>query len=64
MALITAAVVVLVGVEQGILLAIVLSLVVHTRHGYRVNNLLIVPDTTQAGGSSRSARRSRPCPGS
>ncbi len=45
-ALITAAVVVLVGVEQSILLAIVLSLVVHTRHGYRVNNLLIVPDQT------------------
>lgn len=45
-ALITAAVVVLAGVEQSILLAIVLSLVVHTRHGYRVNNLLIVPDKT------------------
>ena len=45
-ALITAAVVVCVGVEQSILLAIVLSLVVHTRHGYRVNNMLIVPDKT------------------
>jgi MFS superfamily sulfate permease-like transporter len=45
-ALITAAVVVLVGVEQSILLAIVMSLVVHTRHGYRVNNLVIVPDET------------------
>ena len=45
-ALITAAVVVLVGVEQGVLLAIVLSLVVHTRHGYLVNNMLIVPDKT------------------
>jgi sulfate permease, SulP family len=45
-ALITAAAVVLVGVEQSILLAIVLSLVVHTRHGYRVNNMLIVPDNT------------------
>lgn len=43
-ALITAAVVVLVGVEQSILLAIVLSLAVHTRHGYLVNNMLIVPD--------------------
>lgn len=43
-ALITATVVVLVGVEQSILLAIFLSLVVHTRHGYRVNNMLIVPD--------------------
>lgn len=45
-ALITAAAVVLAGVEQSILLAVVLSLVVHTRHGYRVNNLLIVPDKT------------------
>lgn len=44
--LITAATVVIVGVEQSILLAIVLSLVVHTRHGYRVNNMLIVPDKT------------------
>jgi SulP family sulfate permease len=43
-ALITTAVVVFVGVEQSILLAIVLSLVVHTRHGYLVNNMLIVPD--------------------
>lgn len=46
-ALITAAVVVFVGVEQSILLAIVLSLVVHTRHGYLVNNMLVVPDKTQ-----------------
>src|ERR1039457_379640 len=45
-ALITAAMVVFVGVEQSILLAIVLSLIVHTRHGYLVNNRLIVPDKT------------------
>lgn len=43
-ALITATAVVFVGVEKSILLAIVLSLVVHTRHGYLVNNMLIVPD--------------------
>ncbi len=43
-ALITTAVVIFVGVEQSILLAIVLSLVVHTRHGYLVNNMLIVLD--------------------
>jgi sulfate permease, SulP family len=43
-ALITAAVVVFVGVEQSILLAIVLSLVVHTRHGYFVTNMLIGHD--------------------
>jgi len=46
-ALITAGVVVLVGVEQSILLAIVLSLSVHTRHGYRPKNMLIVHDETQ-----------------
>ena len=45
-ALITASAVVFVGVEQSILLAIVLSLVVHTRHGYFVTNMLIGPDKT------------------
>ena len=43
-ALLTAAAVVFVGVEQSILLAIVMSLVVHTRHGYRVNNMLLLAD--------------------
>ncbi|HEX9022396.1 MAG TPA: SulP family inorganic anion transporter [Geobacteraceae bacterium] len=43
-AVITAAVVVFVGVEQSIVLAIVMSLVVHTRHGYRPNNMLLVGD--------------------
>src|ERR1039457_6067582 len=38
-ALTMAAVVVFVGVEQSILLAIVLSLVAHTRHGYLLNNI-------------------------
>jgi SulP family sulfate permease len=37
-ALITAAVVIFVGVEQGILLALVLSLLAHTRHGYKAKN--------------------------
>ena len=46
-ALITALVVVFAGVEQSILLAIVLSLVVHTRHGYRPNNMVIVPHLAQ-----------------
>jgi sulfate permease, SulP family len=46
-ALITAAVVVFVGVEQSILLAIVLSLAVHTRHGYRPKNMIVVPDDAQ-----------------
>jgi MFS superfamily sulfate permease-like transporter len=43
-ALITALMVVLVGVEQGILLAIVLSLIDHTRRGYRPKNVVLVPD--------------------
>jgi SulP family sulfate permease len=42
-AVITAACVVLVGVEQGILVAMFLSLVTHTRHGYQPKNALIVP---------------------
>ena len=41
-AVITTATVVLVGVEQGILLAIVLSLLAHTRHGYRPKNCVLV----------------------
>jgi MFS superfamily sulfate permease-like transporter len=41
-ALITAVTVAFVGVEQGILLAMVLSLIVHTRHGYRPKNALLV----------------------
>jgi high affinity sulfate transporter 1 len=43
-ALITAVMVIFVGVEQGILLAIVLSLIDHTRRGYRPKNVLIVPE--------------------
>lgn len=41
-ALVTAAVVVIFGVEQGIVFAILFSLIIHTRHGYRPKNLLIV----------------------
>lgn len=41
-ALITAATVVFVGVEQGILLAILLSLIIHTRHGYKPKNSLLM----------------------
>jgi SulP family sulfate permease len=40
-ALITAAVVIFIGVEQGILLALVLSLLAHTRHGYKAKNTVI-----------------------
>ncbi|WP_271092530.1 SulP family inorganic anion transporter [Hoeflea poritis] len=45
-ALITAAVVVAFGVEQGIIFAILFSLVVHTRHGYRPKDLLLVRETS------------------
>ncbi len=43
-ALITALVVIFVGVEQGILLAIVLSILFHTRHGYKPKNELLEVD--------------------
>ena len=42
-ALITVLMVVFVGVEQGIILAIVLSLIDHTRRGYRPKNAVLVP---------------------
>ncbi len=45
-ALITALMVVFVGVEQGILLAIVLSLIDHTRRGYRPKNVVLVQGET------------------
>jgi len=45
-ALVTTVMVVFVGVEQGILLAIALSLVDHTRRGYRPKNALLVPNGT------------------
>ena len=41
-AVITALVVVLVGVEQGILIAMVLSLLAHVRRGYRPKNVVLV----------------------
>ena len=47
LALITAAVVVLIGVEQGILLAMVLSLLRHVRHSYRPHTAVLVEDGGQ-----------------
>jgi high affinity sulfate transporter 1 len=43
-ALVTAAVVVVVGVEQGIILAMVMSVLLHLRHSYRPTNLLLTLD--------------------
>jgi MFS superfamily sulfate permease-like transporter len=47
-AAITALTVVVIGVQQGILLAIALSLIEHTRYGYRPKNAVLVP--SQSGG--------------
>jgi sulfate permease, SulP family len=46
LAVITAAVVALVGVEEGILLAMALSLLRHVRHSYRPHTMVLVPDAT------------------
>jgi SulP family sulfate permease len=46
LALVTAAAVVAVGVEEGILLAIGLSLVRHVRHSYRAHSMVLVPDAS------------------
>jgi SulP family sulfate permease len=43
-ALITAAVVIFIGVEQGIILAIILSILIHTRHGYKPKNLVLIQE--------------------
>ncbi len=45
-AVITTAIVVFWGVEQGILLAIFLSLIAHTRHGYQPKNVVVVMNDT------------------
>ena len=48
LAIATAATVVAVGVEQGILLAIVLSLFMHVRHSYLPHTMMLAPDATGA----------------
>jgi high affinity sulfate transporter 1 len=62
-ALITAATVVLVGVMQGILLAMFLSLVTHTRHGYRPKNAVIVPARPEGYMSQPVATQAQLLPG-
>jgi sulfate permease, SulP family len=44
LASLTAAIVVVVGVEQGIILAMLLSILLHMRHSYRPTDLVLVPD--------------------
>ncbi len=46
LAVVTAITVAAVGVEQGILLAIALSLFRHVRHSYRPHTMMLVPDAT------------------
>ncbi len=42
----TALVVIFIGVEQGILLAIVLSILIHTRHGYKPKDAVVQADSS------------------
>jgi sulfate permease, SulP family len=44
LAVITAATVVVVGVKEGIILAIMLSLILHVRHSYRPHSAIVIPD--------------------
>jgi len=46
LAVITAAAVVLIGLEQGILLAVALSLLRHVRHSYRPRTTVLAPDSS------------------
>jgi MFS superfamily sulfate permease-like transporter len=62
-ALITALMVVFVGVEQGILLAIVLSLIDHTRRGYRPKNAVLVPAESGVWRAQPVATKAQAVPG-
>jgi MFS superfamily sulfate permease-like transporter len=62
-ALITAATVVLLGVQQGILLAMFLSLVSHTRHGYRPKNAVLVAAKTEGWKAQPVATQGQFLPG-
>ena len=62
-ALTTTVTVLVVGVEQGILLAIVLSLIDHTRHGYRLRNVVLVPTASGAWNPQPLATAAQALPG-
>jgi len=62
-ALLTAAAVVSLGVYQSILLAIVMSLAVHTRHGYLMNNMLLVTDHGKGWRQQKVETRAQIAPG-
>jgi SulP family sulfate permease len=55
--------VVFVGVEQGILLAIVLSLIDHTRRGYRPKNAVLVPAESGVWRAQPVATKAQAIPG-
>jgi sulfate permease, SulP family len=44
LAIVTAATVVFVGVKEGIIVAVMLSLILHVRHSYRPHSAIIIPD--------------------
>jgi high affinity sulfate transporter 1 len=62
-ALITTLMVVVVGVEQGILLAIALSLVDHTRHGYRPKSAVLIEGASGTWKALPAATRAQALPG-
>jgi SulP family sulfate permease len=62
-ALVTTLMVVFVGVEQGILLAIALSLIDHTRRGYHPKNALLVPNNSGAWDAQPVATLRQAVPG-
>jgi sulfate permease, SulP family len=55
LAILTAAAVVVIGVEQGILIAIALSLIRHVRHSYRPHTMVLSPDATAGRWASAPA---------
>jgi sulfate permease, SulP family len=63
LAVVTTLTVVVVGVEQGILLAIGLSLVDHTRYGYRPKNSVLVPSLSGGRQSEPVATGAQAAPG-
>jgi SulP family sulfate permease len=62
-ALITMLIVALVGVEQGIILAVVLSLIDHTRRGYKPRNAVLVPEASGVMRSQPVASKAEAEPG-
>jgi sulfate permease, SulP family len=63
LAVVTAATVVAIGVEQGILLAIALSLFRHVRHSYRPHTMMFTPDASGRWASVPAAQGKETEPG-